>query len=389
MSSLLLGLLLNVGHAEELSDSETTYAGASILKGDEEVYYNSITDLDNQTTPDNYAFFEGNTLYVGAEDNYGNTVDGIVEFYWFHSSVDRGSDFYVAVIKARSTPGNNCGALGRCSLWSDGLADWGEAPVLSVEAMTDISREQGAFRWDWSVPFESYGIDAYGQITFGNQYGLSANAEGAAMSGVELPEGTNINGVPVEGDANIQVKGYAGSEYRVQTQYNVTLFEWDVFVNGRANLMAWDMYLNLSERDDQSAYHEYFLAIQVEEGQAFMMDELNILANFDTGWWNPFRQEVGLSIKGLQIYQPVWEPTIDDSEPAVEPSEEPIEEDTGIFDDTGLEDTGYWDVLDENKDQAIDTEMSEPIKGCSTMAANPSLIVWLMMVFGLGFVRRN
>ena len=45
-----------------------------------------------------------NTLYVGAEDDYGNGIDGIVEFFWFESSIDRGADFYVAVIKARTTP---------------------------------------------------------------------------------------------------------------------------------------------------------------------------------------------------------------------------------------------------------------------------------------------
>ena len=87
---------------------------------------------------------------------------GIIEFFWFQSSIDRGSDFYVAVIKARASPGDNCYwgpwlAGADCHLWADELQDWGEYPVISVEAMTDISREAGAFRWDWSVPFENYG----------------------------------------------------------------------------------------------------------------------------------------------------------------------------------------------------------------------------------------
>ena len=79
-----------------------------------------------------------------------------------------------------------------------------------------------------------------------------------------------------QASGDIQVKGYVGSEYRVQTQYEVTLYEWDVFVDGRANLMAWDMYLNLGVRDSQSAYHEYFLAIQVEEGETFRIDQNEI-----------------------------------------------------------------------------------------------------------------
>jgi len=41
------------------------------------------------------------------------------------------------------------------------------------------------------------------------------------------------------------------------------------------------MYLNLGARDNQAAYHEYFLAIQVEEGQIFKLDELNFVSYFD------------------------------------------------------------------------------------------------------------
>ena len=114
-------------------------------------------------------------------------------------------------------------------------------------------RETGAFRWDWSLPFENYGIDAYGQITVGNQYGIgggaNAGADGSVMTAVSVPEGTNINGVPVNGgagaEAEIQVKGFVSSENMVQTQYNVTLYEWDVDVIGSGDMVAWDMYLNL------------------------------------------------------------------------------------------------------------------------------------------------
>src|SRR5687767_15475318 len=96
-----------------------------------------------------YSYWSGNTLYAGAEDEHGNGVDAIIEFFWFESSIDRGSDFYVAVIKARTTPNTQ--------------DDWylevdEDHPVLSVQARTDISRGTSAFRWDWSVPFESYGM---------------------------------------------------------------------------------------------------------------------------------------------------------------------------------------------------------------------------------------
>jgi len=377
---MILALLANLAFAE-LNVPETSYTGATILEGDLDVTFSVVTDLDNNTTPDNYSFFEGNTLYLGTSDEYGNSVDGIIEFFWFQSSIDRGSDFYVAVVKVRATPGNDCPWwLGgsQCELWADDWADWGEHPVVTVEAITDVTREQGAFRWDWAVPFENYGIDAYGQMSFSNQYGIgaasSAGAEGSAMSAVSIPEGTNINGVPVQGGANaeasVQAKGFMNSDYRVQTQYEVTLFEWDVFVSGRADLMAWDTYLNLGERANQSAYYEYFLPIQVEVGETFMMDEFNFVSHFDTGNINPFAHELGLSLKGIEIGVPYWEPLEDTTEetedPIVEPSEEPVEEDTAIL----LEDTGepYIDPNEDSLDEG-EKEISDPIKSCT---ANPS-----------------
>jgi len=377
---MLLSMLTMLAFGEDLSTSETSYNGASILEGDSEVVISETLNIDYETDPNNYAFFEGNSLYVGTSDDNGNSVDGIIEFFWFHSSIDRGSDFYVAVIKIRSTPGNDC-FLSDCHLWADEIQDWGEHPVVGVEAITDVVREQGAFRWDWAVPFENYGIDAYGQITFGNQYGIGANAEGSAMTAVETPEGTNINGVPVEGDASVQVKGHVSPEYKVQTQYNVTLYEWDVFVNGRADLMAWDVYLNLGERDGQSAYHEFFLAIQVEEGMPFMLDQLNLYGNFDTGWWNPLHKELGISLQGLIISQPYYEPAMEEPsdepvEPAVEPSEEWVWQDTAE-----PEDTAEALSIDPNEDEMTEV-VKEPI-GCSSIKLVfpwlwllPAFLIW-------------
>ena len=373
---MLLLILTMLAFGEDISSSETSYAGATILQGDTDVVVVETLNIDYEIDPNTYAFFEGNSLYVGTSDDHENSVDGIIEFFWFHSSIDRGSDFYVAVIKVRSSPGNDC-FLSDCHLWADEYQDWGEHPVVGVEAITDITREQGAFRWDWAVPFENYGIDAYGQMTFSNQYGIGANAEGAAMTGVSIPEGTNLNGVPVEGTADVQVKGYVSPEYSVRTQYNVTLYEWDVFVNGRADLMSWDVFLNLGERDDQSAYHEFFLAIQVEEGRPFMLDELNLYGNFDTGWWNPINTEIGISLRGLGISKPNHEPDSSEpsSEPSTEPSSEPAEEPAS--EPTTEQDTD----LDESPDESFDLSENEsdtPTKtGCST-TNNSSSWFWLL-----------
>ena len=393
---LALSLCANTASGEDLSLSETSYVGASILQGDWEVTLGDTIDVNLDEDNLQYSFFEGNTLYVGNSDAYGNSIDGIVEFFWFQSSIDRGADFYVAVIKARTSPGDDCYWAPwlsgyDCHLWADEYQDFGEYPVLSVEAFTDVSREAGAFRWDWSVPFENYGIDAYGQISMSNQYGIGSTTqtgmEGAVMSALNVPDGTNINGIPVNGgaeaSASIQSKGYISSDYKVQTQYDVTLYEWDIFVDGRANLMAWDMYLNLGVRDDQSAYHEYFLAIQVEEGQPFMLDELNILGNFDTGWWNPFRSELGLSVKNIQIHQPIWEET----------SEE-VEEETTF--DTGLEEEIEEEIqeeIDENdtgsRDQ-IELEDSEKVvSGCSTGVNQKSNLLYSLFAVVLLASRRK
>jgi len=295
----------------KLTQSETSYTGAQILTGGWDIDFDdfyAIGDPPEEVSP--YAFFTGNTLYAGNSDVFGNTVDTIIEFFWFESSIDRGSDFYVAVIKVRATPGKNCNAdpfgwFGgfKCALWSDQWQDWGEHPVLSVQATTDTSVESGAFRWDWSLPFESYGIDAYGQVTLKSEYGLGVESEGAAMAHGEYKMDDDITWM-AEGD--IQVKGYADESYRVKTQYNVTLWEWQVFVDGRADLMAWDMYLNLSARDEQSAYHEFFLSIQVEDGKPFTMDELFVMGNFDVGWYNPWHRPLGVSIMPVTISRPSY-----------------------------------------------------------------------------------
>jgi len=390
-TSLLLSLCLSgTAHAGTLSDSETSYTGASILTGDIDVSFEDALDINGEEGTFPYAFFEGNTLYIGNSDILDNSIDAIVEFFWFESSIDRGTDFYVAVIKTRSTPGDNCyyapwdWAMGsNCKLWADEWSDWGEHPVITVEAMTDIEREQGAFRWDWSVPFESYGIDAYSQVTFENKYGIGSDSEGAAMIHGEYK--LDEEGYEVEAEGELQVKGYHSSEYSVNTQYEVTLYEWDVYVDGRADLMAWDMYLNLGERERQSAYHEYFLSIQVEEGIPFRIDSLNFVGNFDIGWYDPFHHELGVTLNDVTISQPFYLPPEEEPpEEEVEPEERiELESDTGIEHDTGEHDEGSSDT---GKLKA--TSPSPKSSGCNTVARG-GISAAFLAAFLLGFRREN
>ena len=172
----------------------------------------------------------------------------------------------------------------------------------------------------------------------------------------------------------------------VQTQYDITLWEWDVYVNGRADLMAWDAYLNLGARADQSAYYEYFLPIQVEIGETFLMDELNFLATFDTGNINPFAHQLGLSVQNIEISLPYWEESEDEDEtvePSAEPSEEEIEEPE--------EDTAVIEPSEEQLEEPSNDEMPAldegiPVKsGCSVNNSRFSLIsiftTWLIVLF--------
>ena len=98
VSSFLIGLcLMSPALSEDLSESQTSYIGATMLEGEVDLTFDFATPLnpDNQNA---YAYFSGNTLYVGNEDDHGNMVDAIIEFFWFESSIDRGSDFYVAIV---------------------------------------------------------------------------------------------------------------------------------------------------------------------------------------------------------------------------------------------------------------------------------------------------
>jgi len=272
-----------------------------MLAGEGDVSFGGFTWSDqtseDDSTIDSYAFFSGNTLYAGANDEWGNSVDSIVEFFWFESSIDRGSDFFVAVIKARTSP----------AVDQDWYLETSDAPVLSVVAETNVAAGDQGFRWDWSVPFENYGIDSCGEATLETAYGLGTSAEGSAL----LSETIDEDGYTVQG--TVQSKGYLSSEYRVQTMYQVSLYEWNVDVTGRADEMGWDMWLNTSLRDDQNAYHEYFLAMQVEEDGSFMIDTLDISGAFDYWTWYFGKSEVGIMLTDVMLTRPqAYDPSTDD-----------------------------------------------------------------------------
>ena len=337
-------LLVSLAAAEEggISDAETSFTGAIILEGKVDAsfgeYGEGWSSMGNQTE---YAYWSGNTLYVGAEDEYGNTIDGIVEFFWFESSIDRGSDFYVASIKSRTNP----------NLDESRLAVSSALPVQEVWAEADFGSGQ-AFRWDWSLPFENYGLESFGQATLRNSYGIGGSAEGSAMAAKKVTDKTT--GATAE--VSVQAKGNVSSEYNVKTEYTTELWSWYTDVDGRPGEMIWSTTLDNMSKDKESAYYEYFLVMQADEGQSFMVDSLNFHGGTESsimGW----DQSFAVVIHDIELSRPAYTP------------DEPVDTgDTG--EDTGTEDTGPFDS-DTGETDETDPSAGGPGGGPSNPFADP------------------
>jgi hypothetical protein len=323
-----------------------------------------------------YAFFSGNTIYAGVEDRHGNTIDMIAEFFWFESSLDRGSDFWVAVVKARTSP----------RLEEGWLLDLTDEPILSVQAETLNEDRNAGFRWDWSVPFESYGWDAYGNITMESVYGIGAAAEGSALVAYENKE--TAEGVTEEVKASIQSKGYFNSEYRVQTKYQVTLWRWEMFVHGTPQDLSWDLYLDSPDRQNQNAYHEYFLVMQADEDKGFTLDRLQLSGTVtDTLWyWWDSHSTMSIALNNIQLERPEsawdnWEGSSDNEAPDTEEEEEEVEEIETPDTEDDLSSEGDGEDADGGDSTTINITTPEAQSGCSTSSRSTGP---LGMIFALG-----
>jgi len=322
-SSLMVGQ--QAAADTDLSATETSFTGAQMLAGDVDATFGSVEmGLYEEEDMERYGFFAGNTLYTGVADEEGNTVDAIVEFFWFESSIDRGSDFYLAVIKARTTP-----VVDEYELIVD------EEPVVGVYAETDLSSGTNAFRWDWSVPFESYGIDSYGEATLKSEYGIGLNAEGAAMAGETVDE----DGNKVEG--TVQVKGYVDEEFKIATQFQISLYSWEMLVHGTPGSVEWMLMLNDGFRNDQSAYHEMFLVMQADEGEPFHMDYLEVSGTVQDTWWWWVESDMSVALTDVVLTRPEGaEDLIGDDD----------DDDTDTGDDDDAEDTEGEEHGDDDDD---------------------------------------
>ena len=87
-------------NAAQLSESQTAYIGARLLCGPDEaspncqkaargqVSFSRLEEGDyaDHNARDRYAFWQGDSLFVGVVDeDGGNRVDAVAEFYWFES----------------------------------------------------------------------------------------------------------------------------------------------------------------------------------------------------------------------------------------------------------------------------------------------------------------
>ena len=79
----------------EVSETDTSFGGARILQEGTEVWGGDpYTGIYDDAETQSYGFWQGDTLFFGAEnEDTGNTVDGVAELYWFESSIPKSADF--------------------------------------------------------------------------------------------------------------------------------------------------------------------------------------------------------------------------------------------------------------------------------------------------------
>lgn len=293
------------------SESQTAYQGARILNYGTEVSggYEQVGIYgDDADDVNRYASWQGDTLVFGATSDEGNTVDGIAEFFWFESSVPKSADLYLVLLKVRSSPliGDGWQLSQEDGFW-DG---WGANPASqSVFAEMAGDGANGAINFSYSLPYQNYGYDVkqVNQISQGYSAGVDLTATGSVGGGLGANAGAKFDIPLTEGvflktavdsntsiDGKIQSKGYFQKQYSVTSNYTVTVYNWQMAVTGGAvndndNKMMWDLFVTEdNEKEDDSAYHEYFLAVQVPQGKTGHIQQLSIAGAFENDWWIGF-----------------------------------------------------------------------------------------------------
>lgn len=391
LTPLLLLALAAPVHAQEpdpeddappshhLAESDTAYVGAVLLEGGAEVTIGDVVPgtIGDANSIRRTARFVGNTLYAEAHDNDGNAVAMVVEIYWFESSVPRGSDFFVAVVKARTIP----------HLADDWVLDHDPAgptdrvrpdrgASLVVRAQTDDALATGGFRWDWSIPFRDYGMDAYGTIRMSADYGVGLTSNGSSQTAYQR----NDHGVETQVEA--QATGHLNSEFAVNTNYEITLHRWDVYTRNSAGMLEWSMFLRTADRERQNAYHEFFVAMQTDEGDEFRIDRLEVAGHVKRkrDFWFDDHRGLSVAVEDIVVRRPDVLPT----RPPPASAEPPRwGEDAGPGGGGSDDDDDRFDEDDEGFDWA-DDEFYEPAPasgGCRVShGPTPRGAAWLALL---------
>jgi hypothetical protein len=133
---------------------------------------------------------------------------------------------------------------------------------------------------------------------------LATNAEGAAMVAYENKE--TEDGLSEEVSATVQAKGYLNDNFQIQTKYQITLWRWEMMVQGTPGDMDWDLYLDSWDRQDQNAYHEYMMVMQADEAKGFSLERLELsgtTSNPRWYWWDD-DATMSIAINDIQISRP-------------------------------------------------------------------------------------
>ncbi len=296
----------------QISQAQTSFTGARVLRHDIEVFGGTASTgkyfADEADNLDRYAYWQGDTLFFGATNpDTGNSIDGVAEFFWFESSIPKSSDFYVIVLKVKSAPNAiDSWQLSQQASWVENwVYDLDACQFVEVTMPSDGSG--GAIRWDWSVPFENYKWEVTKQIQVEQGYsaGFDGSAGGTGSGQGSFSEGAYLKDLTTKAD--IQLKGYVNAKYSVNTQYTVTLYKWQMLVQGGAHDMAWNLVVtkNGSAVGD-SAYHEYFVVIQAPEGSTVSMNGIEIAGVFRelVPLWFDGTDRMSVFVEGITFHAP-------------------------------------------------------------------------------------